>query len=817
MAGSQLKKLKEALKANGLSGPVQQNKKGRGKKGKQSREYDREERQRVISRIREEFNPFDIKTNRNKHGPANDEGTNNKSTKIAVGKPGISKQVGEEQRQQVYSAKKGSKGKASAFIDKRFGERNKALTDEEKMLERFTRERQHESAKKRSLFDLEDEGSDSNDFENDTDMYGTKLTHYGQSLSFEDDFQEDDLGADEPMTSRKRVSFDQAGDSELEPSQEPQRKKTKAEVMQEVIAKSKFYKHERQKKQEELLDQIQDLDDNFDDLVSELQKIPKKQLQPSSKFVDQAKAVEEGFKDYDLKVKELGLEKRAAPSERTKTEEELQKEKDDQMKKLEQDRTNRMNGIFEYDGAEEHEEAVDVEKLDDGFWGDSEEELEMEDANIPDSEDDVHFSDEDQTTEGASSHKARSIPSVPCPQMHAELLTFLESYPTEEHVSLIKRVIRTYQPKLAEGNKQKLDTFTGVLLRHIMFLASKDYSNDLQTFESVQNSLISILKLLSEKYNRGLTESCREIIEEIQARYEEEGFEGLDPGVLIFFSIVGYLFSTSDHYHLVVTPCNILMGEFLDQSVYTLTNMKPLIFSTILSNVAVKYQNLSKRYFPEVSYFLVKSLNNLLPLVSNFEYEKQNTGCLPIHSLFQTSYSVSTSALLLRNQLNLVSLLITGFWRDLSAFPEILLPFQALFEKHLENKHVSEISEKITKLLKFNIHNPLTLQNHKPLAIPTYAPKYEENYNPEKKSYSTDRTKNEIDKMKAQLKKERKFTMKELRKDAKFEARQQIDEKKKSYKDYHSKMARIVNTINTEEGAEKNKYERERKLRTGKK
>lgn len=70
--------------------------------------------------------------------------------------------------------------------------------------------------------------------------------------------------------------------------------------------------------------------------------------------------------------------------------------------------------------------------------------------------------------------------------------------------------------------------------------------------------------------------------------------------------------------------------------------------------------------------------------------------------------------------------------------------------------------------------------------------------------------------MKAQVKKERKFTMKEIRKDTRFEARQRIDEKKKDSAEYHAKMARIINTISTEEGAEKNKYEREKRLRGGK-
>ena len=60
-------------------------------------------------------------------------------------------------------------------MDRRFGENDATMTPEERMLERFTRERQRTA--KTSLFNLEDE---------------EELTHYGQSLSKLDDF--DDVG-----------------------------------------------------------------------------------------------------------------------------------------------------------------------------------------------------------------------------------------------------------------------------------------------------------------------------------------------------------------------------------------------------------------------------------------------------------------------------------------------------------------------------------------------------------------------------------------------------------------------------------------------
>ena len=60
-------------------------------------------------------------------------------------------------------------------MDRRFGENDPAMSLEERMLERFTRERQRGSTA--AMFNLEDE---------------QELTHYGQSLSKFDDF--DDVG-----------------------------------------------------------------------------------------------------------------------------------------------------------------------------------------------------------------------------------------------------------------------------------------------------------------------------------------------------------------------------------------------------------------------------------------------------------------------------------------------------------------------------------------------------------------------------------------------------------------------------------------------
>lgn len=72
------------------------------------------------------------------------------------------------------------KNHVGGIVDRRFGENDPTMPPEERMLERFTRERQR--ASKGVTFNLEDE---------------EELTHYGQKLSALDDFEGTGLNLDE--------------------------------------------------------------------------------------------------------------------------------------------------------------------------------------------------------------------------------------------------------------------------------------------------------------------------------------------------------------------------------------------------------------------------------------------------------------------------------------------------------------------------------------------------------------------------------------------------------------------------------------------
>jgi nucleolar protein 14 len=99
MAGSQLKRLKASLREQGIIGP-QQSKKQKRKNALDQKAKDdkRLRRSEALASIREQFNPFQFKTNA--RGPKFDVTTNrptsDKAAMAIKGRPGLAKAVGEE-------------------------------------------------------------------------------------------------------------------------------------------------------------------------------------------------------------------------------------------------------------------------------------------------------------------------------------------------------------------------------------------------------------------------------------------------------------------------------------------------------------------------------------------------------------------------------------------------------------------------------------------------------------------------------------------------------------------------------------------------
>ena len=259
------------------------------------------------------------------------------------------------------------------MIDKRFGEDDPNMTPEDKMLERFTREKQSR-AKGGAMFNLEEDAD---------------LTHYGQSLAGLDDFDETELGYSDDDEDKGAIGgdivshshFGGFGEAEPDERHEDGRPKTKAEVMREVMAKSKFHKHERQKEKEDMDDITKELDDELEGIRGLLgfaneaaeERRPKRAPLPSQKssasraldrLADEEKeqmktdresgVLDKGFDDsYDKHIRELAFDRRAKPQDRLKTEEETAQEEVEKLEKAEKARKRRMEGLEDEEAEKE--------------------------------------------------------------------------------------------------------------------------------------------------------------------------------------------------------------------------------------------------------------------------------------------------------------------------------------------------------------------------------------------------------------------------------------------------------------------------------
>jgi nucleolar protein 14 len=779
------------------------------------------------------------------------------------------------------------------------------MAPEDKMLERFAREKQR-SHKKSSMFDLED----------DIPMEGG-LTHGGKALEFDeddsvDDFQEDDLDQDydsdgsvREMQRLKRLrSLALAGNDDEDHQDGPERKKTKKEVMEEIIAKSKMHKYERQA--------AKDVDEDMRvELDRELQNI--QMLLTSSKGTQREKAAEkvhttsiagverDAFdRNFDLEVKKLAQDKRAQPTERTKTEEEKAEEESKRLQELEEKRQKRMRGEEVTDSEDDENDKrlksngpgdMEVDDEDDDFglgtgirarptatelgFDDEDDfiidddlvasgsDLELVDSDQESEEDgdlsqqeEEEADEEDEFTKGLLNEEEARNPifrivdsdakaavgqksdeqglpyTFPCPQSCDEFRTIVTVYPHKTLPTIIQRIRALHHPKLDSKNKEKLGNFAMAL---VDFLALP-WDEKMSPPFSVLESLIRHVHSLSKMFPAEVGGRFRHHISEIG----RERALALQPSDLVVLTAVATIFPTSDHFHQVVTPAMLTMGRFLGQKVpHELSDYATGAYLAILS---LQYQQLSKRFVPEVSNFCLNTLCALSPSaptkqLGNFPQHEPPEGVraqkmqtTPVRKLnFGDCVAVgpqsdSAKAAIVATTLDILDAaadMWTGKDAFIESFGQAVKVLKHTTSKACRTRLPSQIIDKTEKLaaklermlsLAQISRRALELHHHRPLAIKTYIPKFEATFDPDK-HYDPDRERAELAKLKAEHKKERKGAMRELRKDANFMAREKLRIKKAKDEAYEKKYKRIVAEIQSEEGKEANEYEREKKAR----
>ncbi|KAM3525631.1 hypothetical protein NHJ13051_003898 [Beauveria bassiana] len=908
MAGSQLKRLKASLREQGVIGPQKSKKqKRRDAEEQKGRNEKRLQRGAVLSGIREQFNPFDLK--HAARGPKFDVTSNVPKSASAAkgiqGRPGAARAAGEERRRETLLVDMQHRNKVGGILDRRFGENDPTMAPEDKMLERFAHEKQR-AHKKSSMFDLEDDGP-----------LDGGLTHGGKSLSFDDDdslvddFEEDLDANDSDGSVRERQRLKRLrGLAEEDHSdgsdREPERKKSKKEVMEEIIAKSKQHKYERQAAKE-----------GDDEMRATIDKeLPNIQMLLSSsarnKRSEEAEAATiAGFergefdRNFDMQVKRLAQDRRAQPQDRTKTEEEKLEEESKRLRELEEKRQKRMRGEEVSDSNDSEDDKSkhasandeDVEDDDDEFGlgegirtrttaadiglddeddfiidddlvasgsdldldlGDSGDESDDESGNS-DAEDEID--EDDEFTKGLLNEEETKNPvfhvpsaaktsalekgdehglpfTFPCPETVDALQAITSQYAHESTPKIVQRVRALYHPKLDAKNKERLGNFSKALVDYI----ASPWDPATAPPPSVTESIIRHIHSLAKMFPIEISNRFRHHLKEIG----EQRTLSLEPSDLLLLSAIGSIFPTSDHFHQVVTPAMLTIGRYLGQKVPK--QLADFATGTFLCILSLQYQQLAKRYVPEVINFTINTLCALAPIAPS----TQITTTIPIHEYPQKRF-VSAAATIRRlrftdcipgdagdsvpaSEAAIVSAAILAttlqvldaaadLWTGKSAFIETFAPAlcasKHLVSKSCRSKLPSSIAQQAEKLatklermsrLAHIARRPLELHHHRRLAIKSFIPKFEETFDPSK-HYDHDRERAELAKLQKEHKRERKGAMRELRKDANFMAREKLRTKIAKDEAYEKKFKRLVSEIQSEEGRESNVYEREKSAR----
>ncbi|KAL4556610.1 hypothetical protein LXL04_039268 [Taraxacum kok-saghyz] len=252
-------------------------------------------------------------------------------------------------------------GKSSVFVDKRIGEQNEELGEFDKAILRSQREMRMKLSKKSryNLSDGEDDEFETQDF-----------SLYPERDDFEDEVPFDDQDGDANEAQKRSVILKQLsahgtpGAHATGLEGEENRQKTKKEVYDEIISKSKFFKAEKARDKEENDLLIKKLDEQFTSLSSKVQVVNDLKSK-DIKNVNSSKVEpdEEKDGDYDKLLNVMVLDMRARPSNRTKTPEEIAQEEKERLEELEEERQKRMKAVDDDDDNDDGDAADDEGNL----------------------------------------------------------------------------------------------------------------------------------------------------------------------------------------------------------------------------------------------------------------------------------------------------------------------------------------------------------------------------------------------------------------------------------------------------------------------
>ncbi|GMR42516.1 hypothetical protein PMAYCL1PPCAC_12711, partial [Pristionchus mayeri] len=804
----------------------------------------RKDKNKVLQKV----NPFDLKFTKSKHNVLG------KNKSHAVGAPMQSRKRALDSREKTLALEYKSLNKSNKLMDKRVGEKDRTLTEEEKAAKRFTEERMS-SLKKKDIFNLND------DVEEET------LTHGGRALTaiekFDRVIESDD--EDEGMSSAMAASI-QFGGGDLDEGKPKDRK----DLIAEMITKSKQIKLEKSNAKDEQMQLTESLDGRLKALIMKGALIQQKKEDLKKKIRD----------DYDDILTSLKLtnDKVTAPTNAKKTEAEEAEDEKKRLEKLEADRKMRMitkttsthfsadddsvkrkserpkkekNGfelVFDEEGkpikksekSEKRRLTFDEEDsdCDDEEMEDEEEDLE----ELMESEEDEEEEEVDEPPKKKSKKKEETkkkkegkiaLADLPftfsAPKKYSDFMKSIDSMETQCFPILIERLTKCFHPSLKEGNKAILERIFLFLLRLFTEASRKvPTKENVERIEALFQPIHSLLKL-----NREWGVKCIRSLIRSEWRRVDKGGVSSPPSFTLSSSIrlVSLLFPVTDIWHPVCTPTLLLATRALVK--YPLVCLSTLARQLFLLSTLSEYVNQSHRFIPEVISFLRGCLclavegetllpSTVFPLSLPHSkmlavYETPNGEATPIspeevfseHAKKGLEDTPLNRVRVLRVVVVLLRKFMLIYLNHPTTFSMIFKPLHSLLVRvplsHLPPQLSEDIVDLITSMeSNCKEHEKLVHVSRKKTEqnmLQMVEPAWDDDFDPENK-FSSRRNAPDANakKMSKMIKKEKRGAIKEIRKDNTFIAHKKAQSNAALDRDRKRKTQRLMASLQSQEG-----------------
>ncbi|KAJ3201384.1 nucleolar complex protein 14 [Dinochytrium kinnereticum] len=743
-------------------------------------------------------NPFELQFSRAKHDVLG------RKMKGVAGKPLLKRKVAEETRSKTLAVELAKKSRVAKFVDRRFGENDPTMSLEDKMMERFMKERQSKSDR-RSNFNLEED----------------ELTHLGKSLSSFDDLNDgfDDFDGMDDQIDASTVSMAHFGNFDDENGE---RKKSRNEIMQEVIAKSKAHKFERQQQNEEVHKLTEEVDTDLDLVRS---------LLMNKEAADERKYQKFEADDYDRQVKEMLNEARSKPSNRTKSEEEAALERKAHLEELEARRMERMTGLYNSEnGVRAPPRKSQADDLGDYTEpeADLHNPLEYRDgvlSNYNDSADtDEAISKPSPAAKGRNREQPR--PGVPLqedkaldmipdadlpfvfdfPESFSGLKVLLYEKTAKDQEILVRRLRDLYHVKLNPGNRLKLKALLEYLLEYI--LSPAHWGDNFEVTRAISSHVYE----LSYQFPDAAATLFRGAVDKMHTALVNSKGQDVKSSItvreILLLKLIGRIFSVSDLEHCISSLAINTICQYLSLSVPSAN--KSSAIGVACCDVLIEYHKDSRRYIPEAIRFLQKLVASLIPKIESETTASTDPipAILSICSMRKPVLTALDTASLFLNAVRCLKEFAV-LYHDHAAYIEIFSTVIQLLDQpppsclpESAQKSILDATSEIKRLYEqcLSKRKPLTLLQLKAVAIETYAPRFDVNYSLDRKQ-DFNRERSKMKKLKNEYQREFKGAVRELRKDGKFIARKRLEEKTEESKRYKKKMDSILGALANQEGA----------------